>query len=106
MSTLMLRLERNELRWGNSPGSRTKPHFHAGYGGRPAGRRTGRKSNWGMIAVNTYQRKGYANRKDYLRQLADEYGADLESVLVAADMLGPGEDFDGLVSMMEDYDLD
>lgn len=49
-----------------------------------------------------YKRKGYANRADYLRGLAEENGVDLDIVLVIADMLGPYEDFDGLVSMVED----
>ena len=49
-----------------------------------------------------YKHKGYANRADYLRGLAEENGVDLDIVLVIADMLGPYEDFDGLVSMVED----
>ena len=49
-----------------------------------------------------YRRKGYANRAEYLRGLAEENGVDLDIVLAISDMLGPSEDFDGLVSMVED----
>lgn len=49
-----------------------------------------------------YIRKGYANRDEYLQGLADDYGVDLDVVLSLAMVLGPYEDFDGLVSMLED----
>ena len=49
-----------------------------------------------------YKRKGYANRADYLRGLAEENGIDLDIVLAISDILGPYEDFDGLVSMVEE----
>lgn len=49
-----------------------------------------------------YRRKGYANRAEYLQGLAEENGVDLYIVLAISDMLGPSEDFDGLVSMVED----
>ena len=49
-----------------------------------------------------YRCKGYANRADYLRGLAEENGVDLDIVLAISDMLGPYEDFDGLVSMVEE----
>lgn len=49
-----------------------------------------------------YKRKGYANRADYLRGLAEENGVDLDIVLAISDILGPYEDFDGLVSMVEE----
>ena len=53
--------------------------------------------------MNIYIKKGYADRRDYLANLADDYGVDLNAVLVLADLLGPEEDFDGLVSELEDY---
>jgi hypothetical protein len=53
---------------------------------------------------NIYTERGYRNRADYLANLADEYGADLGAVLALADMLGPNEDFDGLVTSIEDWD--
>lgn len=47
--------------------------------------------------------EGYKNREDYLSCLAEEYGLDLEQVVrPIADLLGPSEDFDGLVTMLED----
>lgn len=52
---------------------------------------------------NPYKDNGYADREDYLSCLAEDYGLDLEEVVrPIADLLGPTEDFDGLVSMLED----
>jgi hypothetical protein len=53
--------------------------------------------------MNIYAENGYENRDDYLKNLAAEYGLDLETVLVIANMLGPNEDFDGLATSLEDY---
>ena len=50
-----------------------------------------------------YQQNGYDSRADYLRSLSDNLGVDLETVHMAAAMLGPNEDFDGLVTNLEDY---
>lgn len=55
-----------------------------------------------MTTENIYQREGFQDRADYLRNLADDYEVDLEAVVLLADMLGPNEDFDGLVSMVRD----
>lgn len=52
--------------------------------------------------ADIYKRKGYANRAEYLQGLAEENGVDLDIVLAIADALGPYEDFDGLVIMVED----
>lgn len=49
--------------------------------------------------MSVYTDNGYENRKDYLDALADEYGED---VYFLADMLGESEDFDGLVTALED----
>lgn len=49
-----------------------------------------------------YNKKGYSSRKEYLEELAENYGVKLETVLVLADTLGPSEDFDGLISALED----
>ena len=51
-----------------------------------------------------YQEHGYETRDAYLRALSDEYGVELGTVLAIAEMLGPNEDFDGLVITLEDYD--
>ena len=53
---------------------------------------------------NIYQINGYKNRKEYLVTMAEEYGVDEETVFLLADMLGKDEDFDGLISMLEDYE--
>ncbi len=49
-----------------------------------------------------YKQKGYKDRADYFNSLADEYGVSKMLVYILADMLGPSEYFDGLVSMIED----
>lgn len=54
------------------------------------------------MTENIYQRNGYMNRTDYLESLADEYEVDIETVQMVADLLGPNEDFDGLVSELQD----
>ena len=51
---------------------------------------------------NIYTRNGYASREAYLADLADNHGLPLDRVLLAADLLGPNEDFDGLVTTLED----
>ena len=53
--------------------------------------------------MNIYQENGYESRKDYLECLADDFGVDAYIVFELAALLGPSEDFDGLVSMLEDY---
>lgn len=52
--------------------------------------------------MNIYQENGYKSRKDYLQSLAAEYGVDYQSVACLATLLGNSEDFDGLVSAVED----
>lgn len=53
---------------------------------------------------NVYKENGYANRKEYLDNLADDFGIDNGTVYALADVLGESEDFDGLVSALEDYE--
>lgn len=53
--------------------------------------------------MNPYTSRGYAHRLDYLESLADELEIDRSTVFVMADLLGPSEDFDGLVSSLRDY---
>lgn len=52
---------------------------------------------------NVYTENGYKNRRDYLRCMAEDYGAPLETVHAIAQMLGPDEDFDGLIVSLEDW---
>jgi hypothetical protein len=53
--------------------------------------------------MTLYQREGYDNRTAYLKALAEDIGVDIKTVLTLADLLGPSEDFDGLVTSLEDY---
>ena len=53
---------------------------------------------------NIYEMNGYANRNEYLTDLADNRGLDRSLVFALADMLGENEDFDGLVTSLEDID--
>jgi hypothetical protein len=41
-------------------------------------------------------------RGEYLRRLADDFGLPWIVVATAAQMLGPDEDFDGLITELED----
>lgn len=52
--------------------------------------------------MNIYQENGYKSRKDYLESLASEYGVDYQSVACLAVLLGSSEDWDALVSAIED----
>jgi hypothetical protein len=54
---------------------------------------------------NIYVAKGYKNRRDYLEQLAGEYGVSAGMVFSLAEILGKSEDFDGLVISLEDGDF-
>lgn len=54
------------------------------------------------VHLDRYAEDGYDNRYDYLMGLADDYGVDPETVIMLADLMGGEEDFDGLVSMVQD----
>jgi hypothetical protein len=56
-----------------------------------------------MVIDNVYEMNGYADRQDYLDDLADNMGLDRSIVSALADMLGETEDFDGLVTSLEDF---
>lgn len=49
-----------------------------------------------------YLAHGYNCRTDYLLSLSDEYDVPSYVVFALADVLGPNEDFDGLVTSLED----
>ena len=53
--------------------------------------------------MTVYQENGYANRREYLKSLAEDYDMPFSVVATFASTLGPNEDFDGLVSVVEDY---
>ena len=50
-----------------------------------------------------YEKHGYRNRTEYLKCVALDYGVDEWTVMMMADVLGPSEDFDGLITSLEDY---
>ncbi len=56
------------------------------------------------IAANLeiYLEYGAENRAEYLQMLSEDYDVDLDIVHAMADVLGPMEDFDGLVTSLED----
>ena len=54
-----------------------------------------------MDGDNAYIQNGYKDRDDYLQCMSDDYGVPIEVVYSLADML-EGEEFDGLVSALED----
>ena len=57
------------------------------------------------MADSIYTRNGYKSRQDYLVNLADDFGIAPMVVFELAEMLGPGEDFDGLVSSLQDLPM-
>ena len=52
--------------------------------------------------LEVYNDHGAFDRFQYLEQLAEQNGLKLSTVLEVASLLGPGEDFDGLVTHLED----
>ena len=50
--------------------------------------------------MNDYTANGYANRRAYLESLCEEY--DRDTVYALASILGSSEDFDGLITSLED----
>lgn len=52
--------------------------------------------------MNIYKENGYKNRAEYLACMSEDYGIDLETVKSLAQILGPEEDFDGLVTTLQD----
>ena len=57
-----------------------------------------------MIDNEVYLANGYESRKDYLESLAEYYGFTYRDVLCLANILGQEEDFDGLISALEDLE--
>lgn len=55
-----------------------------------------------MPMESIYMQLGYTSRRDYLRFMSDDYGVPLETVYALASILGPIEDFDGLINALED----
>jgi hypothetical protein len=53
--------------------------------------------------MDVYEKNGYDNRKHYLNCLAEDFGIEKSVVYEMASILGQNEDFDGLVTTVEDY---
>ena len=54
--------------------------------------------------MSQYTDNGYKNRREYLDSLSEDMGIDRETVFALAGMLGPSEDFDGLITTLEDME--
>ena len=52
--------------------------------------------------MNIYIENGYESRKEYLQELALCFEMSEDTAFAAAELLGPNEDFDGLLIMLED----
>lgn len=52
---------------------------------------------------NVYKENGYSDRKEYLENLAEDYGMDYGDVATIAEIMGESEDFDGLINALEDF---
>tara|TARA_B100000131_G_scaffold2963_1_gene3139 strand:+ start:2290 stop:2517 length:228 start_codon:yes stop_codon:yes gene_type:complete len=53
------------------------------------------------LSKKVYQDNGYADRDDYLNSLRDTYGTEIVNTFL--EIMPPSEDFDGLVTDLEDY---
>ena len=53
--------------------------------------------------MSIYTENGYKSRKHYLAELALDMELPAETVFSIAGLLGSNEDFDGLVTELEDY---
>ena len=52
--------------------------------------------------MNIYQERGFKSRTEYLEFLVEEYDVPLDVVMLLADTLGPEEDFDALLTSLDD----
>lgn len=57
-------------------------------------------------SLSVYKSNGYASRAAYLEDLADQAGYDSDLVYTLADLLGPEEDFDGLITALQDAGIE
>ena len=55
--------------------------------------------------MSIYQDNGYENRRDYLESVAIEFCIDKSTVFAIAGLLGSSEDFDGLLTMLDDISI-
>lgn len=52
--------------------------------------------------LQVLEENGHENLNEYLENLSEDTGADIETVYMMADLLGESELFDGLVSALGD----
>jgi len=52
--------------------------------------------------MSIYTEQGYENRTDYLYNLAKDSEVDFHLIAAVANTLGPNEDFDGLINIVQD----
>lgn len=57
------------------------------------------------IDIARYEEDGFFDRFGYLNNLADENGIDFDTLLAVLDFMPPSEDFDGLVTTLEDLTI-
>lgn len=55
------------------------------------------------MEYDVYEEAGYANREDYFISLAEDFDVSLNCVRYLSDILGQEEDFDMLITSLEDY---
>lgn len=55
------------------------------------------------IDLDRYREDGCNSRVEYLEGLAENEGLELSDILELVDLMGPEEDFDGLVTSLEDH---
>ena len=53
--------------------------------------------------MNAYTDNGYDGRRHYLLSMAEDYDVPYAVVCSIAELFGPDEDFDGLVTALQDY---
>lgn len=53
--------------------------------------------------MTMYEENGYSNREDYLKSLSEDFDMEYKDVLMLATTLGEEEDFDGLITVLEDH---
>jgi hypothetical protein len=66
---------------------------------RPAGAAPNPAVTATHTTMTIYQQNGYKNREDYLDSLREDYG---DAVDILTSVLPPSEDFDGLITSLED----
>ena len=52
--------------------------------------------------MSIYTEEGFTGRRHYLTSLAEDYGLEENTVFAIASLLGSSEDFDGLITTLED----